>query len=141
MAARGVTVSGFDLRAAEVEKVIESPVLHGSCSLCRLLQYLANRAIHDPSTAIREQEIASAVFGRSEAFDPRLDSTVRVNVARLRAKLIDYYSGPGAGDPITIELPKGSYTLAFHPRRTEAELEIAGRTAVETPATLVEQPS
>jgi hypothetical protein len=119
MTARGVSVRGYDFRSAVIEKVIESPVLHGSGSLCRLLQYLANRAIHDSGTPIREQEIASDVFGRAETFDPRLDSTVRVNVARLRAKLIEYYNGPGASDSVTIELPRGSYTLAFHSRPAE----------------------
>jgi hypothetical protein len=140
MTARGVSVPGFDLQVAEVEKIIESSVLHGSGSLCRLLQYLANRAIHGPGAAIREHEIASEVFGRSEAFDPRLDSTVRVNVARLRAKLIDYYSGPGADDPIIIELPKGSYTLAFHPRPADAESKITVRTVLEKPAFRTEPP-
>ena len=119
MTARGGSVRGYDFRSAVVDKITESPVLHGSGSLCRLLQYLANRAIHDTGTPIREQEIASDVFGRAATFDPRLDSTVRVNVARLRAKLMEYYNGPGAADPVTIELPKGSYTLAFHTRALE----------------------
>src|SRR5690348_12056563 len=110
MAARGVTGSVVDSRAAEVERIVESPALHGSESLCRLLRYLANRTIHEPGVTIREHEIAAEVFGRS-SFDPRIDSTVRVNVTRLRAKLIEYYSGPGAQDPVHLELPKGSYSV------------------------------
>ena len=113
MVATGVVSSVLDVRAAEVERVLESSVLQGSESLCRLMRYLANRTIHSPGSAIREHEIAAEVFGRSAAFDPRIDSTVRVNMARLRAKLIDYYHGPGAEDRIAIELPKGSYTLVF----------------------------
>lgn len=140
MTARGVSAPGFDPRAEEVERVIDSPALHGSESLCRLMRYLANRAIHDPGSAIREHEIAADVFGRSAAFDPRIDSTVRVNIARLRAKLIDYYNGPGAEDRIAIELPKGSHSLAFHPRRVEAEPKITMRAVMETPAVRVEPP-
>jgi hypothetical protein len=123
-----------------VERLIESPALRGSESLCKLLRYLANRSIHDPAAAIREHEIATEVFGRSEAFDPRIDSTVRVNIARLRAKLIEYYNGPGAEDRITIELPKGSYTLAFHPRPVETEPEIAVPPVITTPAIRIEPP-
>jgi hypothetical protein len=104
------------------------------------MRYLANRAIHNPGSAIREHEIAAEVFGRSAAFDPRIDSTVRVNMARLRAKLIDYYNGPGAEDRIAIELPKGSYTLVFHPRPVEAEPAIMVAPAMETPAIRVETP-
>ena len=136
MTARGVaSAPGLDPRAAEVEKVIDSPGLHASESLCRLMRYLANRAIHDPGSAIREHEIAADVFGRSTAFDPRIDSTVRVNITRLRAKLIEYYSGPGAESRIVIELPKGSHSLAFHLSRAESEPKI---TVMEAPPARIE---
>lgn len=101
-----------------MERIVESSALHGSESLCRLLRYLSNRSLHDPGTTIREHEIAVEVFGRS-TFDPRIDSTVRVNVTRLRAKLIDYYNGAGAEDPILVELPKGSYNIVFQTRPVE----------------------
>src|ERR1035438_10285451 len=140
MAAIGVGASVLDVRTAEVERVIESSVLQGSESLCRLMRYLANRAIHNPGSAIREHEIAAEVFGRSAAFDPRIDSTVRVNMARLRAKLIEYYNGPGAEDRIAIELPKGSYTLGFQPRPVEPERAIIAAPTTETPAIRVESP-
>ena len=140
MTAMGVGASVLDVRTAEVERVLESSVLQGSESLCRLMRYLANRAIHNPGSAIREHEIAAEVFGRSAAFDPRIDSTVRVNMARLRAKLIDYNNGPGAEDRIAIELPKGSYTLVFHTRSVEPEPAIMVAPAMETPAIRVETP-
>jgi hypothetical protein len=140
MAAIGVSTSVLDVSTAEVERVLESSVLQGSESLCRLMRYLANRAIQNPGSAIREHEIAAEVFGRSAAFDPRIDSTVRVNMARLRAKLIDYYNGPGAEDRVAIELPKGSYTLVFHPRPVEPEPTIMVAPAMEPPAIRVESP-
>jgi hypothetical protein len=43
-----------------------------------------------------------------------LDSLVRVQAGRLRAKLSEYYATEGGEDPIIVELPKGSYTLTFH---------------------------
>jgi hypothetical protein len=141
MVATGVGASVLDVRVAEVERVVESSVLQGSESLCRLMRYLANRTIQNPGSAIREHEIAAEVFGRSAAFDPRIDSTVRVNMARLRAKLIDYYHGPGAEDRIAIELPKGSYALVFHPRPVEPEPTIMVRPEMETPAIRVEPPT
>jgi hypothetical protein len=115
MAARGVAATVVDGRVAEVDRIVESSALHGSESLCRLLRYLTNRAIQDPGTTIREHEIATEVFARC-AFDPRIDSTVRVNIARLRGKLIEYYNGPGAEDPIVVELPRGSYSVVFQDR-------------------------
>ena len=59
------------------------------------------------------------MFGRGPQFDPRTDSSVRVNVARLRSKLIEYYATEGKDDPLRIEIPKGSYITVFH-RHEEA---------------------
>ena len=41
---------------------------------------------------------------------------VRVQAGRLRVKLSEFYAGDGAEDPIIVELPKGTYVLAFHHR-------------------------
>ena len=139
MAARGGTASVPDFRSAEVERIIESSALHGSESLCRLLRYLANRTMHEPGTTIREHEIAAEVFGRS-SFDPRIDSTVRVNVTRLRAKLAEYYNGLGADDPVVLELPKGSYTVVFQSRPIDGAVRATARSEVESPAAGGERP-
>lgn len=100
----------------QVEKVVNSDLLKGSESLCRLLRFLADHALDSPGTPIKEYQIATEVFGRSTEFDPRLDSTVRVQTGRLRSKLSEYYSGPGAEDRILIELPKGSYSVTINER-------------------------
>jgi hypothetical protein len=91
--------------------------LHGSESLCKLLRYVALHALDHPGAPLKEYQIATEVFGRQDSFDPQLDSMVRVQAGRLRAKLAEYYSRDGASeDPVVVELPKGTYVLAFHPR-------------------------
>src|SRR5580658_3298916 len=102
----------------EVEKLTNSHSLRGSESLCRLLRYLAEHSLADHPASVKEYQIATEVFGRSAHFDPQADSTVRVQVGRLRTKLSEYYSTEGVEDPILVELPKGSYSLLFHDRRT-----------------------
>lgn len=101
---------------AQIEKLVNSSVLHGSESLCKLLRYLARHALDHPGAPIKEYQIATEVFGRSADFDPQLDSMVRVQAGRLRAKLAEYYSANGHDDPILVDLPKGTYLLAFHHR-------------------------
>ena len=88
---------------------------HGSESLCKLLRYLADHANRHPGVALKEYQIATEVFGRPSDFDPQLDSLVRVQAGRLRSKIAEYYSSEGTHDPILVELPKGTYALAFHP--------------------------
>ena len=100
----------------QVEKLANNRVLHGSESLCKLLRYLAKHALNHPGLPIKEYQIATEVFGRSEDFDPQLDSMVRVQAGRLRAKLSEYYNSEGAEDPVVVELPKGTYILTFHQR-------------------------
>ncbi len=100
----------------QVDRVVNSGLLKGSESLCRLLRFLAEHALDNPTVPIKEYQIATEVFGRSAEFDPRLDSTVRVQTGRLRSKLSEYYSGPGAEDRVLIELPKGSYSVTITER-------------------------
>jgi hypothetical protein len=101
---------------AQIDKLVASRVLHGSESLCKLLRYLAKHALDHPGTPIKEYQIATEVFGRSDDFDPQLDSMVRVQAGRLRGKLAEYYSANGSDDSIVAELPKGTYVLGFHHR-------------------------
>lgn len=100
----------------QIERLVNSHVLHGSESLCKLLRYLAKHALDHPGSPIKEYQIATEVFGRSTDFDPQLDSMVRVQAGRLRGKLSEYYNSDGAEDSVVVELPKGTYVLSFHPR-------------------------
>jgi hypothetical protein len=101
---------------AEIEKLVASHVLHGSESLCKLLRYLGRQALEHPGVPVKEYQIATEVYGRQADFDPQLDSMVRVQAGRLRAKLAEYYNTEGASDRVVVELPKGSYAVAFHER-------------------------
>ena len=100
----------------QIDRLVLSHALHGSESLCKLLRYLAEQALDNPGTPIKEYQIATEVFGRSAEFDPQLDSMVRVQAGRLRSKLAEYYGANGVEDPIVVELPKGTYMLSFHRR-------------------------
>jgi hypothetical protein len=101
---------------SQLDRLCASEALHGSDSLCRLLRYLAQKEIDNPGVHIKEYQIATEVYGRPADFDPQSDSAIRVQAARLRAKLSDYYALEGANDPIIVEVPKGSYSLHFRHR-------------------------
>jgi hypothetical protein len=77
---------------------------------------LTEQALEHPGTSPKEYQIATEVFGRPTDFDPHLDSTVRVQVGRLRAKLAEYYASEGAEDQILVDFPRGTYALTFHER-------------------------
>jgi TolB-like protein len=58
---------------------------------------------------VKEFVIGREVFDRKDGYDPRLDPIVRVEARRLRAKLAEYYAGPGRTEPLRLEYPRGSY--------------------------------
>jgi hypothetical protein len=98
----------------QIDRLANSHSLHGSESLCKLLRYLAKHALDHPGLPIKEYQIATEVFGRSDDFDPQVDSMVRVQAGRLRQKLTEYYNSDGAEDAVVVDLPKGTYVLSFH---------------------------
>lgn len=109
--------SHLDEKRQLVERVIHHPILHGSEALCHLLRYLADHSLERPQQPLKEHQIATEVFGRPATFDPRIDSTVRVQTSRLRSKLAEYHSSSASSDDVwQIEIPKGSYSLLFHER-------------------------
>ncbi len=46
-----------------------------------------------------EYSIAVSALGRRADFDPRTDSAVRLNMARIRGKLKEYYDSEGQNNP------------------------------------------
>ena len=106
----------------ELERVLASPVFARSERLSRLLRFLVERHLQGRDAELKESLIAIEVFGRQPDYDPKLDSIVRSEAARLRSRLIEYYAGEGSRDPLVIELPKGGYT----PRFRQPEMAPAG---------------
>lgn len=129
---------GRDQCFQQIEKLTKSHSLHSSESLCRLLRYLAEHSLDHPGVALKEYQIATEVLGRPAGFDPQSDSTVRVQAGRLRVKLAEYYANEGAADPIVVEIPKGSYALAFHMRAASSGSLPAATLIPEPPVREVE---
>ncbi len=110
---------------AQVDRLLNSHVLHGSESLCKLLRYLAEHALDHPGSPLKEYQIATEVFGRPPNFDPQSDSTIRVQAGRLRLKIAEYYASEGADDSIQVEIPKGTYVVSFNRREPNAARQLA----------------
>jgi TolB-like protein/Tfp pilus assembly protein PilF len=76
--------------------------------LSRFLRFVVERHLEGRDHELKESVIALEVFGHHD-YDPKQDSIVRTEAGRLRARLAEYYVGPGTGDPVIFELPKGGY--------------------------------
>ena len=76
----------------------------------RFLEYLVNETVAGRGERLKGYNIALEVFDRPKTFDPNVDPLVRIEAARLREKLHEYYGAEGQSDPVRIDLPKGKYT-------------------------------
>ena len=74
---------------------------------------MVETALNGEAASLKELIIGNAVYGRSPPYDPRIDSTVRVEARRLRRKLQEYYSLEGKRDPVAISVPTGAYVPIF----------------------------
>lgn len=111
-----------------VARVASSKTFQKSARQRDVLLYLCDRAISDPQIAIREQDIGSAVFGRSAGYDTGQDNIVRVHVSELRRRLERYFENEGATEEWTIDIPKGGYVPVFTVRHSP---EVAASTALD----------
>jgi len=101
---------------AQLERILESRQFVRSQSLSKFLRYVVEETIADRGPGIKEYVLGIEVFGRGENFDPRIDPIVRVQAAKVRSRLEEYYKSEGSEDPLIIEMPKGAYVPAFQAR-------------------------
>jgi len=81
-------------------------------SLRRMLEYLVRAVLEGRDDELKEYTLGVEVFDRGADFDPRIDPIVRVQAAKLRKRLEEYYRDEGADDLIRIELARGGYIPA-----------------------------
>ena len=101
----------------QLDRVLASDTFAGAARLSRFLRHVVERALAGGADGLKEYTIGVEVFDRDAGYDPRTDSIVRVEAARLRTKLAEYYGGPGAADPVIIQMRKGGYVPDFEERR------------------------
>ncbi|HEX4168147.1 MAG TPA: hypothetical protein VHZ55_21990 [Bryobacteraceae bacterium] len=97
----------------ELSRILCSRHFANSGRLTAFLKYVVEKTLSGSGNEIKEYLIAVEVFGKPESFDPRLDTLVRVQASKLRARLKEYYEADGAKDELIIELTRGSYVPAF----------------------------
>jgi TolB-like protein/tetratricopeptide (TPR) repeat protein len=93
----------------QMDRVLHSGPFRQSQRRQRFLEYLVNETLAGRGERLKGYNVGLEVFDRPETFDPVVDPIVRIEAARLREKLLEYYAADGKDDPIHIDLPKGTY--------------------------------
>ena len=106
-----MTMSPREIRE-QVDRILNCGGLQHSETLRKLLRYLTEASIEGRAD-LKEYTIGVDALGKSTDYNPQSDSTVRVQVGKLRQRLDEYYRKEGAEDPILVTLPKGGFQLKF----------------------------
>jgi tetratricopeptide (TPR) repeat protein len=101
---------------AQLDLILRSRAFIQSHRIRRFLQFVVEESLLGQPHRLKEYLIGLEVFDRREAFDPRVDSIVRVEARRLRYKLEEYYRTEGREDSVRVVLRKGSYVPIFEYR-------------------------
>ncbi len=97
-------------------RVLRSASFAKTERLSTLLSYVCEMAWRGSADELNEQKLGSAVFGRSAEYDTAVDGIVRTQASRLRQRLDQYFLTEGAGEAVSLSIPKGGYAPVFAPR-------------------------
>jgi adenylate cyclase len=82
----------------QLDRIANSTRFSGAGRMRRFLRFVVEEALAGRDDRLKEYVIGVEVFDRADDFDPRVDSLVRVEAGRLRARLDAYYRAEGAAD-------------------------------------------
>lgn len=91
-----------------LQRILASGPFQRATRSGKFLEFVVQHLAEGNCGSISEAKVAKAVFER-EDFDARLDPIVRVEAARLRKRLEEYYAREGKGDPMQIRIPRRGY--------------------------------
>jgi hypothetical protein len=114
------TAEGLGEEEQHLKTILESAGFRKAPTLRSLLLYLWQHR----GESVSEYSIAIDALGRKPDFDAAMDATVRVNVARLRQKLKEFYEGEGRTCPLCISIPLGRHDLEVRLNRDAASVVV-----------------
>jgi hypothetical protein len=89
--------------------------------MCRLLRYLIESSLSNSGRQMSEYAIALDVFDRNPStYYPGEDPVVRVQMGRLRKRLVSYYAVSPKDSPVIVSIPLGHYEPVIERRVQES---------------------
>lgn len=97
----------------QLDRILSSTTFSGSERHRQFLRFVVEQSLKGDTDKLNEFVLGFEVFNKSDSFDPRIDSIVRVEARRLRERLRKYYQEEGAHDSIVITLRPRSFVPDF----------------------------
>jgi hypothetical protein len=113
-----------EIRVA-VEHIVLSSPFRRSPQLVAFIRFVVEAALGGKAEYIKSYTIGVEALGRGESFNPQVDPIVRVEAARIRRALANYFAREGAGRSIVVEIPLGGYVPVFRRRKYRRSIAIS----------------
>lgn len=133
-----------DKRWQLMHQIVESQYFVKAEQLRKILVYVVQRHLLDPTVTFSEQDIACGALGRRGDFNPVDDNIVRVQMGHIRRRLDLYFSTEGRNEPLIMSVPKGTYVPHFEARveaPTTSEHSLIPVLQEKTPDNRIELPA
>lgn len=95
----------------QIDRLAAHPTFSRSPTSLKLLRFFGDNILSAGGRPVSQKVVADVLLGLTTGFRPTENPLVRMQVVRLRRKLLDYYGGDGAEDAVLIKLPRGRYCL------------------------------
>lgn len=92
----------------------------------RFLRYVVEETLNGNGHQLKESLLGIEVFGRPAGYDPRVDPVVRVEAAKLRSRIEEYYREDAPEQGVVVDFPRGSYMPRFRYGAPAAEIAPRG---------------
>jgi hypothetical protein len=108
-----------------LEKILNSKHFVHAPKKKGFLRLICDFYLNGRAHELNEYILGYDVFERDNSYDPSADPVVRVTAHEIRKKLELYYQHEGAGDPVRLEIPPGSYQPIFRRHEPAATVAVA----------------
>jgi predicted ATPase len=99
--------------STHLDTILRSGTFKGAESLRELLRFTVHETLAGRGDGLKEYVLGAVALHKGDAFDPKADGIVRVQMRRLRERLARYYATDGLHDAFRIDIPKGRYAPVF----------------------------
>lgn len=97
----------------QLGNMINDRLFNASPRLKKYLCYLVNQTLAGNTHQLKAYTIGTEFFERGADFDPLHDPVVRMETAKLRNRLMEYYFSAPSPGKVRIDIPKGGYLPTF----------------------------
>lgn len=118
------TVSPFEITTA-LEQILSSDLFNRAHRMCRLLRYLIESSLSSNGRQMSEYAIGLDVFDRNPStYYPGEDPIVRVQMGRLRKRLMSYYAVTHEDSSVIVSIPLGHYEPVIERRSHPSDSKV-----------------